>query len=122
MRQHFVSIKTHAGPPLQAGNRVIRLNAWSLRLSLPGAGSADFLRLIWTRPVSVQVQSPGDGARIIPIRDATRWIELALWAAPALLALTAAVMSIAPRRARNQSLHLQGVSHEQPDNIQSIAP
>ena len=116
MRQHFVSIETHAGPPVQAGNYAIRLKAWSLRLTVPGAGS-----LAWTRPVSVQVQSPGGNTRIIPIRDVTRWAELALWAAPALLALTAAALSIAARRARKQSLHPQGVSHEQPGSIQSVS-
>jgi hypothetical protein len=116
MRQHFVSLEKHIGPPLRAGNHVIRLEARSLRLTVPGAGS-----LIWTRAVSVQVQSPGGEERIIPVRDVTRWVELTLWAAPALLALTAAIMSIAARRARRRSLHLQGVSHEQRGSIQSVS-
>lgn len=121
MRQHFVSIETHAGPPVQAGDSTIRLNVWSLRLTVPGTGSAGLVQLAWTRPVSVQVQSPGGDMRIIPVRDVTRSIELALWAAPAFLALTATVLSIAARHARNQSRHLQGDSHEQPDSIQSGA-
>ncbi len=116
MRQHFVSLEKQIGPPLQAGNHVIRLEARSLRLTVPGAGS-----LAWTRPVSVQVQSPSGEERIIPVRDVTRWIELTLWALPALLALTAAIMSIATHRARNRAFRLQGVFYEQAGSIQSTA-
>lgn len=111
MRPRLVSISAHSGPPLRAGNHIIRLNAWSLRLTVPGTDGTDFIRLVWTRPVSVRVQSAGSDERIIPVRDVTRWIELALWATLALAALVAASVSITAHRATTRSPQ-QGVSHE----------
>jgi hypothetical protein len=65
-----------AGEPLRAGDRTVVPLARGWQLRLPGGRAGAF----WLRPAGVAVRERG-GRRFLPVRDPTRWLQLALLAA-----------------------------------------
>lgn len=87
MLSRWVEVETHAGPPVAAGEyQIIPLaQSWRLKLPLPMIGGG----VVWNRPVSVVVQTPDGGERVLGVRDTTRQAQAAL------LGVSAAVVMLA---------------------------
>ena len=72
----FVEIEDRAGRPIvKEGMRIIPI-ARSLRVNIPGLPGG----LVWNRPVSVVAQMETGEEKVLPVRDVTRQIQLALLA------------------------------------------
>ena len=67
-------LETRAGKPIVAGKVKITPIAQVLRLQPPGLRGG----LIWNRPVAVQVEKEDGSQGLIPIRDMTRLVQIAL--------------------------------------------
>jgi hypothetical protein len=74
MPDKLVQIETHAGEPISVGDTRLIPMAQSLRVLPPGKK----VGLIWNRPVSILVQTPGGQEHILPVFDFTRRAQLAL--------------------------------------------
>ncbi len=73
----FISYETRASEPIQAGSQTLTLFSKSFSVRIPGLP----IGLIWNRPVSILAVSAGGSEQIIPIKDTTRRIVVALFAA-----------------------------------------
>jgi hypothetical protein len=70
----FLSIETHGGAPLRRQGHQLLPFVQTVRLWIPGLPGG----LIWNRPVSVLVIADDGEEQVIPIRDLTRQVILAL--------------------------------------------
>lgn len=79
-KRRVISVETHVGRPIVAGERTLtpRSQVWSIRLP--------FARFVWNRPLDVIVeQDEGDYA--LPIFDPTRLILILLLFVPLVMAI-----------------------------------
>ena len=70
----FLSIETHGGAPLRRQGYQLVPFVQSVRVQIPGLPGG----LIWNRPVSVLAIAEDGEEQVIPVRDATRQLILAL--------------------------------------------
>lgn len=77
--------------PLYIGNRELTLYSRALRIPFP----AHVGGIVWNRPVFFSVKTSAGQEEILPIRDVTRLVQLALLAA---CLATVFVVSVARRR------------------------
>jgi hypothetical protein len=71
---NLIHVETRAGNPILAGDRTIIPLAKSVRLQFPGWNGG----VIWNRPVSVVIRTAGGEEQLLPVRDVTRQVQLAL--------------------------------------------
>lgn len=71
----LISIETHSGQPIRAGQNTITPFSWALRLHIPGLKGG----LIWNRPTSVLIQSADGHEQVLSITDVTRMVEWSLF-------------------------------------------
>ena len=69
-------IENRAGRPIVMEEMRIIPIARSLRVNIPGLPGG----LVWNRPASVVVQTEAGQETILPVRDVTRQVQLALFA------------------------------------------
>lgn len=74
MFSSWLQVETRAAQAVKAGDLQIIPMAQSWRLKLPWVRGG----VIWNRPVSVVVQTPDGGERVLGVRDATRQAQAAL--------------------------------------------
>jgi hypothetical protein len=82
MAQSLIVRQTQVGDPIVLGDRRILPVSRSYRLSVPGLNGG----IIWNRPAAVAVVQNGELSEVIPIRDATRQVQLGLILVSALVA------------------------------------
>lgn len=70
----FVQVETHAGDPIEVGDSKIVPLAKVVQIQIPGGLGG----LIWNRPAAVVVQTSDEEERVVPVRDVTREIQLAI--------------------------------------------
>jgi hypothetical protein len=71
----FFNVETRAAPPVIVGETRIVPMARSLRIQIPGLPGG----LVWNRPVAVVAQTAGGQEQVLPVRDITRQVQLALF-------------------------------------------
>lgn len=70
----FITIETQPGEPIQAGKNKITPFSQAIKLILPRSMGG----LVWNRPISVMVQGADGSEQVLPVRDITRSVQLAL--------------------------------------------
>lgn len=75
MAGSFFELENRVGAPIQLGEYRLLPISRALILRLPGMSGG----IIWNRPVSVVVQSEGGIEQVLPVRDVTRQVQLALF-------------------------------------------
>ena len=90
-----IGIETHSGTPIIWKDVRIISFTRSFRMRFPGLGGG----LVWNRPASVWVQTADGQERVIPIKDPTFWIIMALFSAT--LAVWLVTIIVQKRRKRD---------------------
>ena len=74
MPGQWIEYQSQAGQAIPYGEQeLVPITRW-LRLKLPGLPGG----LIWNRPAAVVVREPDGSQRVLPVRDLTRLIQVAL--------------------------------------------
>ena len=75
MPNPIVEFQTQTGAPIHVGGKRIQVRSRALVLRFPRTTGG----LVWNRPISVSVQTTDGREETLPIHDATRLIELAIF-------------------------------------------
>jgi hypothetical protein len=67
-----ISIKKSSGRPFTAGSLQLTPVSQAVVMRAPGRVN----RLVWNRPVTIRVQSPGQDAQVLPVYDYTRLVQI----------------------------------------------